>query len=216
VVSHSADTQKAHWCSGVFTQVLVGNFYPVRLSFRDVGGNHACQLPGSVVEFRRPCWPLPRGIQAPGAHLAPDLNNCRLARRTMCTGWVLLLSVLIPYEVAEDRAEFVWQAVPQLPCGLALAALAPAAGGLALLIAGVVRRGATTLALAALSVLLALAATTSLVASPTPWDVLPLQESWTRSSCALLLLVCRATAGWESRTAFVTACAGLVVLAAVQ
>jgi hypothetical protein len=106
-----------------------------------------------------------------------ELACQKLVSRCRTAGPVLALSLLIPYEVVNNRPQFLWQLLGELgPAGL-VAAFAPALAGLAIFVASYKIRDPVALAVAVLASLASAALLIRMGADAAAWDVLPLPEN---------------------------------------
>ncbi|MEM9874846.1 MAG: hypothetical protein AAF928_08125 [Myxococcota bacterium] len=131
---------------------------------------------------------------------------CDARLRVWCRigGLVLAASLLLPYEVIDERPQFLWRLWGELPPAAALAGVAPGAGGLLLAAAAAwgIRRGASLGALV-VGVLVALAGLDRLGQDAAAWGMLPLPASFSgRAPLAVIALAATAAgANLSSRPA---------------
>jgi hypothetical protein len=117
-----------------------------------------------------------------------ELACQRLVNRSRSAGLVLALALLIPYEVVDNRPQFLW--------GL-LAALAPTLAGIAIFIASYRLRDPASLAIAVLASLSSAALLIRMGADAAAWDVLPLPESLSERPAPVLVSLALTAAGVE-------------------
>ena len=153
--------------------------------------------------------------------LKTALSADRLKTCARWSGTILVLSTAIPCEVVGRQPYFLWQTIQDLPPAGMVASTAPAVTGVAILASAIVFRQCMPLALAILSVVGALLVATSIGADTTPWDVLPVPESWTHGAgspiVAIALAAAAVTTDWTrrpkaTRRALVATALGLTVI----
>lgn len=126
-----------------------------------------------------------------------ELACQRLVSRGRTAGLVLALTLLIPYEVVDNRPQFLWQLLGELgPAGL-LAAFAPTVAGLAIFAASCRVRDPASLAIAILASLSSAALLIRMGADAAAWDVLPLPESLSEKPAPVLVSLALTAAGAE-------------------
>lgn len=131
----------------------------------------------------------------------------RLRARCLWAGVALALTVLVPYEVIGGQGLFVWSVLPELPLAARIAALAPAAGGLFLLLLALRAKGGGGLVLArpttrAIAVLAGFAAVNGALwigRRSSAWGLLPLPDSLTTRPAPFLLVFALTAAGAVAR-----------------
>ncbi|HZF49725.1 MAG TPA: hypothetical protein VE093_13795 [Polyangiaceae bacterium] len=124
-----------------------------------------------------------------------ELACQKLASRCRTGGPVLALALLIPYEVVDNRPQFLWQLLGELgPAGL-LAAIAPPLAGLAIFAASYLIRDPASLAIAVLGSLSSAALLIRMGADAAAWDVLPLPESLSDRPAPVLVSLALTAAG---------------------
>lgn len=111
----------------------------------------------------------------------------RLRRRCRWAAVVLLLSFAIPYEHVDGVPQFLWQLLDELPPAAILAAFSTSLAGVAILVATLGARRASTLAVIVLASLATARLLEQLGADRAAWDVLPLPESLAGRPLAMLL-----------------------------
>lgn len=105
----------------------------------------------------------------------PAANRLRFRARWAAAA--IALTPLLPYELVDGHPQFLWQLAGELsPAGL-VAALAASAAGFVTLLAGVLTKRASTLAVAVVGALVGAALVVKLGADQSAWEVLPLPES---------------------------------------
>ncbi len=101
----------------------------------------------------------------------------RLRFRTRWAAAAIALTPFLPYELIDGHPQFLWQLAGELsPAGL-VAALAACGAGIVALLAGVLTKRASTLAIAIVGALVGAALVVKLGADQSAWEVLPLPES---------------------------------------
>lgn len=124
-----------------------------------------------------------------------ELACQKLVSRARLAGPVLVGALLIPYEVVDNRPQFLWQLLGELgPAGL-LAALAPALAGIAIFVASYRVRSPASLAIAVLAALGSAALLARLGAEAAAWDVLPMPENLADRPATVLLSLALTGAG---------------------
>lgn len=116
-------------------------------------------------------------------------DRCRWAAIT------LLLTPLIPYEVVDNKPQFLWQLISELPLAGAVAALAPLFAGVAILIASLAARRSTSLAMTVLASLATASALFSLGADASAWGLLALPENVIEHPASVVLALALTAAG---------------------
>lgn len=122
--------------------------------------------------------------------LVLSLSDERLRRRMRWAGALLSLSFAIPFDAIEQRSVFLGEVLLDLSPVEVIGALAPMLVGLFLLAASRVRssRRVALLSLAGIALLLLVSGGVSWVTgASSPWDLLPMPESWTAAPGAGLL-----------------------------
>lgn len=126
-----------------------------------------------------------------------ELACQRLVSRARTAGLVLALALLIPYEVVDNRPQFLWQLLGELgPAGL-IAAFAPTLAGLAIFAASYRVRDPASLAVVTLASLSSAALLIRMGADSAAWDVLPLPESLSERPAPVLVSLALTAAGAE-------------------
>jgi hypothetical protein len=127
------------------------------------------------------------------------LASDRLQARCRWAGLTLLLTPLIPYEVIDNRPQFLWQLIGELPAAAAVAALAPLLAGAVILAASTRTRSlacrSTSLAVAVLASLVAAGAIFRLGADAAAWDVLPLPDGLLEHPASVIVGLALTAAG---------------------
>jgi hypothetical protein len=124
---------------------------------------------------------------------ATSVHRLRLRARRF--GFAALLLGLLPTEVVVGHAQWLWQVVPARPPVGALAALAPALCGLALLVAAKWARRGVTLASTLTTVLVGTAAALHFGGSASAWEGLSLPPAVTERPVPAILALALSSAG---------------------
>ena len=119
----------------------------------------------------------------------------RLRHRAVWGAPAIALAVLLPYEVVDGTALFMWDIAGELPPAGWLAALAPVMAAVIVLAARVLTERAVALASAVLSSLAGAAVLVRLGADATAWDAFMLPESMASRPSAGLLALALTAAG---------------------
>lgn len=129
------------------------------------------------------------------AELFADLAEDRLRKRALWAGAAIATSVCWPYEVIDERPQFLWQIAGELPAGGVVAAAAPAVAGVAILAAGRLCKRGTSLAIVVIAALVATGLTRRLGAEAAAWGLLPMPQSFTDQAAFALLALAATAAG---------------------
>lgn len=119
----------------------------------------------------------------------------RLRSRCRWAGALVALATLLPYEVIDGNPQFLWHLIGELDVSGVIAYLAPAAAGVAAIVASFLARRSTSLAIATLAGLLGAALLIRIGADAAAWEVLPLPESLTRRPSQAILALSLTAAG---------------------
>ncbi len=118
-----------------------------------------------------------------------DATLARLRTRCRWAGPLVALITLLPYEVIDERPQFLWDLAGELPPAGLAAYLAPAVAGTLVFLGSYVCRRAASLAILVLAAMLGATLVIRLGADASAWDILALPESITdRPQWALLAL----------------------------
>jgi hypothetical protein len=123
------------------------------------------------------------------------LASQRLKSRARFYGAALALVLFMPYEIVDDRPQFIWQLAPELPLAGVIAAYAPVFAAALIVICTYALRRASSLALGVLSSLGLAAFLIRLGADASAWEVLPLPESLTDRPLPALFALALTAAG---------------------
>ena len=129
------------------------------------------------------------------AELFAGLAHDRLRKRSVWAGAAIALSVCWPYEVVDERPQFLWQIVGELPIGGVVAAAAPAVAGLSILAASRLGRRGASLAIVVVAALVATGLTRRLGAEASAWGLLPMPQSFTDQAAFALVALATTAAG---------------------
>lgn len=128
------------------------------------------------------------------ASLFFGISSQRLRRRARWAGALLLLSALLPHEFVDTSPLFLWDTLPELPIAAVVGSLAMPAAGLAILLASVLAKRATSLAVLVLTSFALVAVMYTLGGDRAAWDVFSMPESVSsRPAPALFALVLTAS-----------------------
>jgi hypothetical protein len=115
------------------------------------------------------------------------LSEARLRGRALWGGAIVALGLLVPYEVIDERPQFIWQLFDELPLSSVIAGLSPGLAGIAMLIARWRAKRATSVAIVVLGALAAVAALQKIGSDASAWGLMPLPSSFIgRTGSALL------------------------------
>ncbi|HHH27022.1 MAG TPA: hypothetical protein ENK57_01555, partial [Polyangiaceae bacterium] len=129
------------------------------------------------------------------AELFERLAEDRLRKRAIWAGAAIALSVAWPYEVVDERPQFLWQIVGELPLGGVVAAAAPAVGGVTIMAAGRLCKRGASLAIVVIAALVAAGITRRLGAEASAWGLLPMPQSFTDQAAFALVALAATAAG---------------------
>ncbi|MBI5534723.1 MAG: hypothetical protein HY898_18500 [Deltaproteobacteria bacterium] len=123
------------------------------------------------------------------------LSGLRLRGRARWAGAIIALSLVIPIEVVDDKPQFMWQVLAELPPAGLVAAFAPAAAGLAIVAASLLCKRTASIAIGVFAALACALMIIALGAESSAWGVLPLPESLTQRPTPVLLALSLTAAG---------------------
>lgn len=129
------------------------------------------------------------------AELFTGLAHDRLRERALWAGAAIALSVGWPYEVIDERPQFLWQIAGELPAGGVVAAAAPAAGGVVIVAASRLCKRGTSLAIVVIAALVATGIARRLGAEASAWGLLPMPQSFTDQAALALVALATTAAG---------------------
>jgi hypothetical protein len=119
----------------------------------------------------------------------------RLRSRTLWAGVVLLVTIVMPYDVVGDVPQWIFGLLPELHPAAIVAAFAPTAAGLAILVARRTTKRASSLALVVIAALLVMALFERIGADASAWELLHLPRSIERRTVPVMLAMALAAAG---------------------
>ncbi|UQA60975.1 hypothetical protein [Polyangium aurulentum] len=123
------------------------------------------------------------------------MSSQRLKSRARFYGAALALVLFMPYEIVDDKPQFIWQLAPELPLAGVIAAFAPVLAAALILICTYTLRRASSLALGVLASLGLAALLIRIGADASAWEVLPLPESLTDHPLPALVALALTAAG---------------------
>ena len=119
----------------------------------------------------------------------------RLRSRAMWGGVVLLVAILMPYDVVGDVPQWIFGLLPELHPAAIVAAFAPTAAGLAILVARRTTKRASSLAVIVLAALVVMALCERIGADASAWETLHLPRSIEHRTVPVVLAMALAAAG---------------------